>query len=166
MPPRDPLPRKLTVRARGRTFFLVKRPDENGDHVNQKALLWLRYLPRCPDLRVEQAVARSSRYEPALYALDAMRQAIAFRGARRVASAEKLRAAPRAHPGCHFAFRQRHARLDLAAAPNDAALTGLRRRAPAALVGLLSEAEGCLAAAAAALRDDEFALRRCEAPAR
>lgn len=35
--PRDPLRRKLTVRARGRTLILVKRREESGEHVVEMA---------------------------------------------------------------------------------------------------------------------------------
>ncbi len=80
MPPADRLRRKLTLRAHGRTLVLVKRPEERGEHVVRKALLWTLYLPRYPKLRVEQALPFPSRYKPDLYALDATGRAAAFWG--------------------------------------------------------------------------------------
>ena len=97
MPPADRLRRKLTVRAHGRTLVLVKRAEERGEHVVQKALLWVRYLPRYPGLRVEQRLPFPSRYTPDLYALDAAGQGVAFWGECGVVSAEKLRTLLRAH---------------------------------------------------------------------
>lgn len=141
MPPADRLRRKLTVRAHGRTLVLVKRAEETGEHVVQKALLWVRHLPRYPALRVEQHLPFPSRYKPDLYALDAAGQGVAFWGECGVVSAEKLRTLVRAHPACHFAFSKWNARLDLFAAQIEAALAGVRRRAPVELLGFPPDAD-------------------------
>jgi hypothetical protein len=104
VPPADRLRRKLTVRAHGRTLVLVKRSEESGEHVVQKALLWRRFLPRYPELRVEQHLPFPSRYKPDLYALDPTGQRPVFWGECGVVSAEKLRALVRTHRDCHFVF--------------------------------------------------------------
>ena len=134
MPPADRLRRKLSVRAHGRTLVLVKRAEESGEHVVQKALLWVRYLPSYPELRVEQHLPFPSRYKPDLYALDATGTRPAFWGECGVVSAEKLRALLRAHADCHFAFSKWASRLDLFAALIDSALAGVRRGAPVELL--------------------------------
>lgn len=144
MPPADRLRRKLTVRAHGRTLVLVKRAEERGEHVVQKALLWVRYLPRYPGLRVEQRLPFPSRYTPDLYALDAAGQGVAFWGECGVVSAEKLRTLLRAHPACQFAFSKWNARVDLFAALIDEALDGVRRAAPVELIGFPPEADAWL----------------------
>jgi hypothetical protein len=167
MPPADRLRRKLTVRAHGRTLVLVKRPEESGEHVVQKALLWVRYLPAYPELRVEQHLPFPSRYKPDLYALDATGQRPVFWGECGVVSADKLRALLRGHPGCHFAFSKWNARLDLFAALVDDALAGVRRTAPVELLGFPPEADGWLDAdGGPALPDDGLARTVWEAPAR
>ena len=144
MPPADRLRRKLTVRAHGRTLVLVKRAEESGEHVVQKALLWLRYLPRYPELRVEQHLPFPSRYKPDLYALDATGGRPAFWGECGVVSAEKLRTLLRAQPDCHFAFSKWATRLDLFAALVDDALAGVRRRAPVEIIGFPADADAWL----------------------
>ena len=144
MPPADRLRRKLTVRALGRTLVLVKRAEESGEHVVQKALLWLRYLPRYPELRVEQHLPFPSRYKPDLYALDAAGGRPVFWGECGVVSAEKLRTLLRTHPDCHFAFSKWATRLDLFAALVDDALGSVRRRAPVELIGFPADADAWL----------------------
>ncbi len=165
VPPADRLRRKLTVRARGRTLVLVKRPEESGEHVVQKALLWLRYLPAYPELRVEQHLPFPSRYKPDLYALDATGQRPAFWGECGVTSAEKLRAALRAHPDCHFVFSKWATRTDLFAALIDDALDGTRRRAPVELVGFPADAETWLDAPDEPFPDDLLDVRRWDGTA-
>jgi hypothetical protein len=160
VPPADRLRRKLTVRARGRTLVLVKRPEESGEHVVQKALLWLRYLPAYPELRVEQHLPFPSRYKPDLYALDDTGQRPVFWGECGVTSAEKLRAVLRAHPGCHFVFSKWATRTDLFAALVDDALDGVRRSAPVELIGFPADAESWLDAPDAPFPDDPLEVRR------
>ena len=163
MPPAVRLRRKLTVRARGRTLVLVKRAEESGEHVVQKALLWVRYLPRYPGLRVEQHLPFPSRYKPDLYALDPTGQRPAFWGECGVVSAEKLRTLLRAHPDCHFAFSKWAARLDLFAALIDEALAGVRRRAPVELIGFPADADAWLEPADGAepgVPDEHLVVRR------
>ena len=165
MPPADRLRRKLTVRARGRTLVLVKRAEESGEHVVQKALLWLRYLPRYPELRVEQHLPFPSRYKPDLYALDASGGRPVFWGECGVVSAEKLRTLLRTHPDCHFAFSKWATRLDLFAALVDDALGGVRRRAPVELIGFPTDADAWLDAGdggVPAVIDHELDLRLWE----
>ena len=156
MPPADRLRRKLSVRAHGRTLVLVKRAEESGEHVVQKALLWVRYLPSYPELRVEQHLPFPSRYKPDLYALDATGTRPAFWGECGVVSAEKLRALLRAHPDCHFAFSKWASRLDLFAALVDEAAAGARRRAPVELIGFPADADGWLAGGAGPEVPDEW----------
>lgn len=138
MPPADRLRRKLTVRAEApdgpRTLVLVKRAEESGEHVQQKALLWLRYLAAYPTLRVEQALPFPSRFKPDLYALDASGQGIRFWGECGVVSAEKLGRLLRAHPATHFAFSKWAGRVGAFASQVEAALRGVRRRAPVELL--------------------------------
>lgn len=165
MPPADRLRRKLSVRAHGRTLVLVKRAEESGEHVVQKALLWVRYLPRYPELRVEQHLPFPSRYKPDLYALDAAGRRPEFWGECGVVSAEKLRTLLRAHPECHFAFSKWASRPDLFAAVIDDALAGVRRRAPVELIGFPADADAWLDGAGGStpeVPDDEIALRRLE----
>lgn len=142
MPPADRLRRKLTVRAHGRTLVLVKRAEESGEHVVQKALLWTLYLPRYPGLRVEQALPFPSRFKPDLYAPDATGRAAAFWGECGVTSREKLGRLLRDHPATHFVFSKWDVSLHhfAAAALIDDALDGVRRRAPVELVRVPAEA--------------------------
>jgi hypothetical protein len=140
VPPADPLRRKLTVRAHGRTLVLLKRPGERGEHVVQKALLWVRYLPVYPDLRVEQPLPFPARYKPDLYAADPSTGGVVFWGECGVVSAEKLRALLRGHPGCHFAFTKWATRLGPFAAQIDGAIAGVRRRAPVELLSFPPDA--------------------------
>lgn len=163
MPPADRLRRKLTVRAGGRTLVLVKRPEESGEHVVQKALVWLRYLPRYPELRVEQHLPFPSRYKPDLYALDPAGQRPAFWGECGVVSADKLRALLRGHPACHFAFSKWNARTDLFAAQIEDALRGAHRAAPVELLGFPPDADAWLdapGAVAEGVADAPLSLRR------
>lgn len=166
MPPADRLRRKLTVRAHGRTLVLVKRAEERGEHVVQKALLWVRYLPHYPDLRVEQHLPFPSRYKPDLYALDPAGQRVAFWGECGVVSAEKLRALLRGHPACHFAFSKWNARVDLSAALIDDALSGVRRTAPVELLGFPAGADAWLDDDPPAVPDDAVERRVWEPPGR
>jgi hypothetical protein len=156
VPPADRLRRKLTVRARGRTLVLVKRAEESGEHVVQKALLWLRYLPRYPELRVEQHLPFPSRYKPDLYALDATAQRPRFWGECGVVSAEKLRTLLRTYRDCHFVFSKWAARLDLFAALIDEGVAGVRRSAPVELIGFPVEAAAWLDRDPPTFGDDEI----------
>ena len=161
MPPADRLRRKLTVRAHGRTLVLVKRAEESGAHVVQKALLWVRYLPAYPALRVEQHLPFPSRYKPDLYALDATGQDVAFWGECGVVSAEKLRALLRGRPACHFVFSRWAVRTDPFAAQIDAALVGVRRRAPVELLGFPPDADEWLDAPDEPAWDESAVVRHC-----
>ena len=134
MPPADRLRRKTTVRAYGRTLVLVKRAEESGEHVVQKALLWVRYLPLYPELRVEQHLPFASRYKPDLYALDATGQRVLFWGECGVVSRDKLHDLLRRHADAHFAFSRWGLGDDGFAALIDAALAGARRTAPVELL--------------------------------
>ena len=140
MPPADALRRKLTVRAHGRTLVLLKRAEESGEHVVQKAVLWARYLPAHPELRVEQRLPFASRYRPDLYALDATRQRAVFWGECGVTSRDKLRELLRRHPATHFAFSRWGGDDRAFAALIDASLVGVRRSAPVELIGVPPEA--------------------------
>jgi hypothetical protein len=144
MPPRDTLRRKLTVRALGQTLVLVKRPEETGEHVVQKALLWARHLPAYPGLRVEQRLPFPSRYKPDLYALDATGLGLIFWGECGMVGAEKLRALLRGYPATHFAFSKWATRLEPYAALIEDALRGVRRAAPVELIGFPEEAAAWL----------------------
>ena len=134
MPPSDALRRKLTVRAHGRTLVLLKRAEESGEHVVQKALLWVRYLPVHPELRVEQRLPFPSRYKPDLFALDATGQGVRFWGECGVVSRDKLRDLLRRHAAAHFAFSRWGLGDDGFSALIDAALVGVRRSAPVELL--------------------------------
>lgn len=140
MPPADQLRRKLTVRARGRTLVLVKRAEESGEHVVQKAVLWARHLGAYPELRVEQRLPFPSRYKPDLYALDATGLEVAFWGECGVTSREKMRELFRRHPATHFAFSRWGGDDAGFAALLEQALVGARRRAPVELVGVPADA--------------------------
>ncbi len=140
MPPADRLRRKLTVRARGRTLVLVKRPEESGEHVVQKALLWTLYLPRYPELRVEQALPFPSRFKPDLYALDDTGRGVTFWGECGVTSREKLGRLLRDYPDTHFVFSKWNVSLHHFAALVDDALAGVTRRAPVDLVRVPEDA--------------------------
>ena len=142
MPPADQLRRKLTVRSHGRTLVLVKRAEESVEHVVQKAVLWARYLPAYPELRVEQRLPFPSRYKPDLYALDPTGQQPVFWGECGVTSREKMRELFRRHPATHFAFSRWGGDDPGFAALVDAALAGVRRRAPVELLGVPGEADG------------------------
>lgn len=159
MPPADRLRRKLTVRAHGRTLVLVKRAEESGEHVVQKALLWLRYLPRYPGLRVEQHLPFPSRYKPDLYALDDAGRRPVFWGECGTVSADKLRALVRGYPDCHFAFSKWAARLDLFGTLVDDALAGVERTAPVELIGFPPTADAWLDDEEPAVPDDAVERR-------
>ena len=164
MPPADRLRRKLTVRAHGRTLVLVKRAEESGEHVVQKALLWVRSLPAYPELRVEQHLPFASRYKPDLYALDATGHGVAFWGECGVVSAEKLRALVCGHPACHFVFSKWATRTNLFAAQIEAALSGARRRAPVELLGFPPDADDWLDDPAGPVWDEAAVVRHCWEP--
>ncbi len=140
MPPADALRRKLTVRAHGRTLVLVKRAEESGEHVVQKALLWARHLPEHPELRVEQPLPFPSRYKPDLYALDATGQQVVFWGECGVTSRDKLKELLRRHAATHFVFSRWGGEDRGFAALIEGALAGVRRRAPVELLGVPPEA--------------------------
>jgi hypothetical protein len=160
MPPADQLRRKLTVRAHGRTLVLVKRAEESGEHVVQKAVLWARHLPAFPELRVEQRLPFPSRYKPDLYALDLTGLEVAFWGECGVTSREKMRELFRRHPATHFAFSRWGGDDAGFATLIEGALDGVRRRAPVELVGVPAEAaEWVRGARELVVPDDALVLR-------
>lgn len=140
--------------------MLVKRAEESGEHVVQKALLWVRYLADYPALHVEQSLPFPSRYKPDLFALDPSGRSPTFWGECGVVSREKLGRLLRAHPDCHFAFSKWATRLDLFAANVDAALAGVRRRAPVDLIGFPAGADAWLDDDAPIVPDDAIEWRR------
>ncbi len=160
MPPADRLRRKLTVRAHGRTLVLVKRPEERGEHVVQKALLWTLYLPRYPELRVEQVLPFPSRFKPDLYAVGATGRDAAFWGECGVTSREKLGRLLRDHPATHFVFSKWHVSLHHFAALIDDALDGVRRRAPVELVRVPDEAADWFDSPSPSVDEDALEWRR------
>lgn len=120
--------------------MLVKRPEESGEHVIQKALLWTLYLPRYPGLRVEQALPFPSRFKPDLYALDATGRRVTFWGECGVTSREKLGRLLREHLATHFVFSKWNVSVHHFAALIENALTGVQRRAPVDLVRVPEDA--------------------------
>lgn len=163
MPPADRLRRKLTVRAHGRTLVLVKRPEESGEHVVQKALLWTLYLPRYPELRVEQALPFPSRFKPDLYALDATGRGVAFWGECGVTSREKLGRLLREHPATHFVFSKWAVGLHRFGALIEGALDGVRRCAPVELVRVPKEAGEWFAGSETEVDEEALEWRRWDA---
>ena len=141
----DPLRRKLTVRAHGRSLVLVKRAEESVAHVVQKALLWALYLPAYPSLRVEVPLAGGSRYKPDLLALDDAGEPI-FWGECGVVAESKLRALLRRHRSTHFVLSKWAARLDTVAAMVEGALADVRRAAPVELISFPADAGDAIAA--------------------
>ena len=162
MPPADRLRRKLTVRAHGRTLVLVKRPEESGEHVVQKALLWTLYLPHYPELHVEQALPFPSRFKPDLYALDATGRGVTFWGECGVTSREKLGRLLRDHPATHFVFSKWNVGLHHFAALIDDALDGVTRRAPVELVRVPEVAADWFEGSDLAIDEDALDTRRWE----
>ena len=160
VPPADRLRRKLTVRAHGRTLVLVKRAEESGEHVVQKALLWTLYLPRFPGLHVEQALPFPSRFKPDLYALDATGRAATFWGECGVTSREKLGRLLRDYPSTHFVFSKWQVSLHHFAALVDDALDGVRRRAPVELVRVPEDAADWFAGSEPAVDEELLDWRR------
>jgi hypothetical protein len=130
----DHLRRKLTVRAHGQSLVLIKRPIESAEHVIQKALLWARYLPAYPDLRVEVVLPTPSRYKPDLLSLDALDEP-RFWGECGVVSIEKLQFLLSRYKRTHFVFSKWDTRLDPFASLIDAAMPRRPRSAPIELIG-------------------------------
>ncbi len=130
----DPLRRKLTVRAYGRSLVLVKRPLESAEHVLQKGLLWALYLPDYPNIRVEVPLPSPSRYKPDLLALDAQHQPIFWAECGEVSIA-KLRFLLDRYRRTHVVFSKWDMRLDPFAELIKQALPSSRRSAPVELIG-------------------------------
>jgi hypothetical protein len=143
--PRDPFRRKVTVRQGGQTLVLLKRPEESGEHVMQKALLWALYRPTYPELRVEQRLPWPSRYKPDLYALDPTAQRAVFWGECGMVGVAKLRDLLRRLPATHFAFSKWATGAHAFAALIEDAIAGLARTAPVELVEFPEEAAGWFA---------------------
>ncbi len=135
------LRRKLTVRWRGQTLVLIKRPNERAAHVIQKALLWAMYLPRYPMLRVEVPLPQPSRYKPDLLALDSQAEPI-FWGECGEVAIEKLRFLLSRFRRTHFVFSKWNTRLDPFATLIDAVVHDARRAAPVELIGFPDDAAG------------------------
>lgn len=141
------LRRKVTVRAHGQTLVLIKRPIESAEHVLQKALLWARYLPQYPGLRVEVPLPQPSRYKPDLLALppdDTRQPDPLFWGECGEVAVEKLRFLLGRYRRTHFVFSKWATRLDPFAALIDRALPD-RRSAPIELLGFPAAAADWLA---------------------
>ncbi len=130
----DPLRRKLTVRAHGRSLVLVKHPLESTGHVLQKALLWALYLPHYPDLRVEVSLPTPSRYKPDLLALDAQQHPI-FWGECGEVSIAKFRFLLDRYRRTHIVFSKWSTRLDPFAELIEQVLPGSHRSALVELIG-------------------------------
>ena len=62
------LPKKWTLRARGKQVVFVKHRNEAPEQVVMRALLWALYLPLYPDLGVELTVEQ--RYRPDVVSLN------------------------------------------------------------------------------------------------
>lgn len=158
----DPLRRKVTVRAAGSTLVLIKRPGETAAHVVQKALLWARYLPEYPTLRVEVPFAGRERYKPDLLALDAAGAPL-FWGECGVVGLEKLARLIARFRDTHLAFSKYAASLAPFAAAIDEAVRGVRRTRPVELIGFPDDADGWIGAGGAiALDESRLDLRRWE----
>jgi hypothetical protein len=123
---------------------LVKRAEESGEHVAQKALLWALHLPEYPGLAVEQRLPFPSRYTPDLFAL-APTGDVAFWGECGAVGAEKLRVLFRKYPATRFVFSKWATRLEPHAALVEAALAGVRRTGRVELLGFPADAADWLA---------------------
>jgi hypothetical protein len=158
----DPLRRKLTVRAHGRSLVLIKHPMESAEHVLQKALLWALYLPHYPDLRVEVPLLNPSRYKPDLLALDAQHHPI-FWGECGEVSIAKLRFVLDRYPRTHIVFSKWDTRLDPFADLIEQALPVNRRSAPVELISFPATATAAIAAdGTISLHRDDIEIRRWE----
>lgn len=127
------LPRKLSFRAHGRTLVLDKRAGEKPEHRLMMALLWAAYLPRYPALRIDVPIG--GRYRPDLVQLDAEGRP-EFWGECGAVGAEKLKTLCARYRDTHLVFARWDSDPRGFAAQIEAALAGLRRRAPVELIGL------------------------------
>ena len=126
------LRRKLSFRAHGRTLVVVKRSNEKIEHRLMMALLWALYLPTYPELRIDVPIG--ARYRPDLVQLDAEGRPM-FWGEAGEVGLEKLRLLCARYRDTHLVFAKWAINLQPFAGLLDSALTGVRRSAPAELIG-------------------------------
>jgi len=127
------LPRKLTFRAHGRTLVLDKRAGEKPEHRLMMALLWAAYLPHYPDMRIDVPIG--GRYRPDLVQLGPDGRPI-FWGECGAVGAEKLKSLCARLRDTHLVFARWDRDPRAFAAQIEAALAGVRRRAPIELIGV------------------------------
>jgi len=120
------LGRKWVFRAHGRQVVFVKKPNESGEHVLMKAILWALYLPSYEDLAVEVAVG--DRFKPDLVSL-AADGAPRFWGEAGDVRAQKIRSLARRYRNTHFALAKWDVRLAPYISLVQGALAGLNRAA-------------------------------------
>jgi hypothetical protein len=131
------LRRKLSFRAHGRTLVLVKRSNEKIEHCLMMALLWALYLPAYPDLRIDVSIG--ARYRPDLVQLDALGHPMLWGEAGEV-GLQKLRLLCARYSDTHLVFAKWAINLQPFAGLLDSALAGVRRSAPAELIGFDADA--------------------------
>jgi len=131
------LRRKLSFRAHGRTLVLVKRLNEKIEHRLMMALLWALYLPAYPELRIDVPIG--ARYWPDLVQLDGAGRPMIWGEAGEV-GLEKLRLLCTRYRDTHLVFAKWAINLQPFAGLLDVALAGVRRSAPAELIGFDADA--------------------------
>jgi hypothetical protein len=158
------LRRKWTVRAHGQSLVLIKKPIESAEHVLQKALLWARYLPYYPALRVEVPLPQPSRYKPDLLALAPTDEPL-FWGECGVVSTDKLQFLLNRYRNTHFVFSRWNVNPAPYAAAIDTALPRKPRRAPIELITFpASASEWFLPDGTIAIDDAQLQIQQWQLP--
>jgi hypothetical protein len=155
------LRRKLSFRAHGRTLVLVKRSNEKIEHRLMMALLWALYLPAYPELRIDVPIG--ARYRPDLVQLNTNGRPELWGEAGEV-GLEKLRLLCGRYRDTHLVFAKWAINLQPFASLLDVALTGVRRSAPAELIGFDAEAARFVDATGQITIGFENVTRQCWQP--
>lgn len=131
------------LHAHGQHIVIVRGERERITHPLLKAFLWALYLPQYPQITVEVPV--QDRYKPDVVAFDPARTLYtrqpAFWGEAGQVSADKVAALVRRYPDTHFAIAKWDTPLSSFRNWVEAALRGVRRRAP---VDLINVPDACI----------------------
>lgn len=151
-----PLAGKLTIRAGGRKVVLAKHAWESERHIVLKALVFVLYVPRFPDLSIERRIR--SRYRPDLVALDPQGN-VRFWAECGETSRHKINDLVRSLPDAHLVFAKQVARIDPYAALLRDAIGATPRTAPVELLNFpLSAADWITADGTNAVGFDDVAV--------
>lgn len=134
--------RRWLLKAHGQHIVVVRGTNERLTHPLLKAFLWALYLPQYPQVTVEVAIP--DRYKPDVIAYDSQRLAYTtqpvFWGEAGQVGAQKVVALVRRYPDTHFAVAKWDTPLNTFLPWIQAALVGVRRRAP---FDVISVPDGC-----------------------